>query len=202
MEVREMKPGIKNITINLIILDIGRPNKTMEGHDVRTCRVADRSGSINMSVWDEPGGLLQTGDIIRVTKGYTNIWKNCLTLYVGKGGDLQRIGDFCMVFSELPFMSEPQTEAQQQQQQQQQPAQPSAASQQAAPPAPSAPAGSGPPPALVGNHNGARDSRSAAGGHRGGGGGGWQAGRDPRNQPFGRSQPGRGRSGGDPRTKR
>ncbi|XP_043196063.1 SOSS complex subunit B1-B-like isoform X1 [Amphibalanus amphitrite] len=155
MEVREMKPGIKNITINLIILDIGRPNKTMEGHDVRTCRVADRSGSINMSVWDEPGGLLQTGDIIRVTKGYTNIWKNCLTLYVGKGGDLQRIGDFCMVFSELPFMSEPQTEAQQQQQQQQQPAQPSAASQQAAPPAPSAPAGSGPPPALVGNHNGA-----------------------------------------------
>ncbi|XP_043194872.1 SOSS complex subunit B1-B-like [Amphibalanus amphitrite] len=199
MEVREMKPGIKNITINLIILDIGRPNKTMEGHDVRTCRVADRSGSINMSVWDEPGGLLQAGDIIRVTKGYTNIWKNCLTLYVGKGGDLQRIGDFCMVFSELPFMSEPQTEAQQQQQQ---PAQPSAASQQAAPPAPSAPAGSGPPPALVGNHNGARDPRSAAGGHRGGGGGGWQAGRDPRNQPFGRSQPGRGRSGGDPRTKR
>jgi hypothetical protein len=25
----------------------------------------------------------------------------------GKGGDIQKIGEFCMVFSEIPFMSEP-----------------------------------------------------------------------------------------------
>lgn len=94
--------------MTLILLESGRPNKTKDGHDVRTCRVADRSGSMNMSIWDEPGEYLQPGDIVRVTKGYTQLWKHCLTLYVGKGGELQRVGDFCMVFSEVPFISEPQ----------------------------------------------------------------------------------------------
>jgi len=26
---------------------------------------------------------------------------------IGKGGDLQKIGEFCLIFSELPFLSEP-----------------------------------------------------------------------------------------------
>ena len=122
---------------------------------------------------------------------------------------------FCMVFSELPFMSEPQSESQQQQQQQQtqQPQQPqqqqqsqqpqqqpqqqpSALSQPQQPPPPSA---GSQPAAMAGSHNGARDPRSAAGGHRGGG---WQGGRDPRSQSYGRPQQGRGRSSSDPRSKR
>ena len=31
------------------------------------------------------------------------------TLIIGKGGDLQKIGEFCLLFSELPFLSEEQT---------------------------------------------------------------------------------------------
>jgi len=85
----------------------GRPNVTKDGHEVRSCKVADKSGSVNVSVWDEPGVLLQPGDLIRVSKGYVSVWKNCLTLYIGKGGEIQKIGEFCMVFSELPNMSEP-----------------------------------------------------------------------------------------------
>ena len=48
----------------------GRPNTTKDGHEVRTCKVADRSASINLSVWDEPGHYLQQGDICRLSKGY------------------------------------------------------------------------------------------------------------------------------------
>lgn len=98
-----------------IMLDIGRPNKTKEGHDVRACKVADKSASITMSVWDEPGEHLQPGDIVRLTKGYASLFKNCLTLYAGKGGGLTKIGEFCMVFNEVPFMSEPNPEFVQQQ---------------------------------------------------------------------------------------
>lgn len=47
----------------------GRVTKTKDGHEVRTCKVADRTGSISISVWDEVGGLIQTGDILRLTKG-------------------------------------------------------------------------------------------------------------------------------------
>lgn len=47
----------------------GRVTKTKDGHEVRTCKVADKTGSISISVWDEVGGLIQAGDIIRLTKG-------------------------------------------------------------------------------------------------------------------------------------
>ncbi len=68
--------------------------------------MADKTGAINLSLWDEPGKLIQSGDIIRMTKGYLNVWKGCLTLYVGKGGEFLKVGDFCLIFSEQPFLSE------------------------------------------------------------------------------------------------
>jgi len=49
---------------------LGKPTVTKDGHSVRTVKVADRTGAINMSVWDETGDQLQTGDICRITKGY------------------------------------------------------------------------------------------------------------------------------------
>ncbi|XP_038871982.1 SOSS complex subunit B1-like isoform X2 [Salvelinus namaycush] len=84
--VKDIKPGLKNLNVIFIVLETGRVTKTKDGHEVRTCKVADKTGSISISVWDEVGGLIQTGDIIRLTKG------------------------FCMVYSEVPNFSEPNLE--------------------------------------------------------------------------------------------
>ncbi|KAM3835910.1 SOSS complex subunit B2 [Diretmus argenteus] len=108
--LKDVKPGSKNLNIVFIVLEIGRVTKTKDGHEVRSCKVADKSGSISISVWDELGSLIQPGDIIRLTRGYASIWKGSLTLYTGRGGDLQKIGEFCMVYSEVPNFSEPSAE--------------------------------------------------------------------------------------------
>ncbi|XP_013870700.1 SOSS complex subunit B2 [Austrofundulus limnaeus] len=108
--IKDVKPGSKNLNIVFIVLEIGRVTKTKDGHEVRSCKVADKSGSIAISVWDELGGLIQPGDIIKLTRGYASIWKGCLTLYTGRGGDIQKIGEFCMVYSEVPNFSEPNAE--------------------------------------------------------------------------------------------
>uniref|UniRef100_H2LXT6 SOSS complex subunit B2 n=2 Tax=Oryzias latipes TaxID=8090 RepID=H2LXT6_ORYLA len=105
--LKDVKPGSKNLNIVFIVLEI-RVTKTKDGHEVRSCKVADKSGSIAISVWDELGSLIQPGDIIKLTR-YASIWKGCLTLYTGRGGDLQKIG-FCMVYSEVPNFSEPNPE--------------------------------------------------------------------------------------------
>uniref|UniRef100_A0A669Q7U7 Nucleic acid binding protein 2 n=1 Tax=Phasianus colchicus TaxID=9054 RepID=A0A669Q7U7_PHACC len=102
--------GLKNLNLIFIVLETGRVTKTKDGHEVRTCKVADKTGSINISVWDDVGNLIQPGDIIRLTKGYASVFKGCLTLYTGRGGDLQKIGEFCMVYSEVPNFSEPNPE--------------------------------------------------------------------------------------------
>ncbi|KAM4697810.1 SOSS complex subunit B2 [Rhinophrynus dorsalis] len=108
--IKDIQAGQKNLNVIFIVLEIGRVTKTKDGHEVRSCKVADKTGSITVSVWDEIGSLIQPGDIIRVTKGYASMWKGCLTLYSGRGGELQKIGEFCMVYSELPNFSEPNTD--------------------------------------------------------------------------------------------
>lgn len=105
--IKDIRPGMKNINVVFIMLEIGHPTKTKENREVRSCKVADQTGSINVSIWDAPGQLLVPGDIVRITKSYAAIWRNCLTLYTGKNGDVQKIGEFCMVFTEQPNMSEP-----------------------------------------------------------------------------------------------
>ncbi|XP_026098054.1 SOSS complex subunit B1-like [Carassius auratus] len=108
--VKDIKPGLKNLNVIFIVLETGRVTKTKDGHEVRSCKVADKTGSISVSVWDEVGDLIQAGDIIRLTKGYASVFKGCLTLYTGRGGELQKIGEFCMVYSEVPNFSEPNPE--------------------------------------------------------------------------------------------
>jgi len=68
VSVKDLRPGLKNLTMVLITLEIGKPSTTKDGHEVRSMRVADKTGSVNLSIWDEPGTLLQPGDIIRVQK--------------------------------------------------------------------------------------------------------------------------------------
>lgn len=105
--IKHIKPGLKNINVVFIVLDVGQATLTKENREVRNFKVADFSASINCSVWDDPGKLLCPGDIVRLTKGYASIWRNCLTLYSGKNGEIVKIGEFCMAFNEHVNMSEP-----------------------------------------------------------------------------------------------
>ncbi|KAK6165511.1 hypothetical protein SNE40_022428 [Patella caerulea] len=108
--IKDLRPGLKNINIMFIVLEIAKPTRTKDGHEVRSCKVSDKTGCVNISLWDELGEALQTGDICRLTKGYANVWKGSLTLYSSKFGDIVKLGEFCMQFSETPNMSEPNPE--------------------------------------------------------------------------------------------
>ncbi|XP_039281658.1 SOSS complex subunit B homolog [Nilaparvata lugens] len=100
-------PDSKNVNLTLIVLEVGNPTLLKDSREVRALKVADATACINMSLWDEPGKLLMPGDIVRMTKGYASIWRTCLKLYAGKNGNLDKIGEFCMVFYEQINMSEP-----------------------------------------------------------------------------------------------
>jgi len=104
--IKDLYPQAKNLQMKVIILHVGNSYKTKDGLEVRSCKVADKSGSINLSVWGDHGNYIQPGDILSLCRCYSVLFKNCLTLYVGKFGSLTKIGEFCMVFSETPDMSE------------------------------------------------------------------------------------------------
>ncbi|KAH9360194.1 hypothetical protein HPB48_020118 [Haemaphysalis longicornis] len=113
--IRDLKPGMRNLNLTFIVLEIQRFRTTRDGREVRTFKVADRSGSILFCQWDESGAYLEPGDICEVSKGYASLWRGRLLLYTGKHGAMKKVGDFCLEFSETPFMSEPIPELEQQQ---------------------------------------------------------------------------------------
>ncbi|KYN42280.1 SOSS complex subunit B like protein [Trachymyrmex septentrionalis] len=107
VQIKDIRAGQKNINVVFIVLEVSHPTITKENREVRTFKVADSTACMNVSIWDEPGQLLMPGDIVRLTKGYASVWRQCLTLYSGKNGDIQKIGEFCMVINEQVNMSEP-----------------------------------------------------------------------------------------------
>ncbi|XP_011701682.1 PREDICTED: SOSS complex subunit B homolog [Wasmannia auropunctata] len=107
VQIKDIRAGQKNINVVFIVLEVSLPTITKENREVRTFKVADSTACMNVSIWDEPGQLLMPGDIVRLTKGYASVWRQCLTLYSGKNGDIQKIGEFCMVINEQVNMSDP-----------------------------------------------------------------------------------------------
>lgn len=105
--IKDIKPGLKNVNVIFIVLEIGTSTVTKENREVRNFKVGDPTACINVSIWDEPGKLIQPGDIVKLTKGYASIWRHCLTLYSGKNGDILKMGEFCLTFNEQLNMSEP-----------------------------------------------------------------------------------------------
>lgn len=107
IHIKDIRPGLKNFSVTFIVLDVGQPVLLKENREVRTLKVADATACINLSLWDEPGAIIAPGDIIRLSKAYAGVWRNALTLYSGKNGDIDKIGEFCLVFNEQLNMSEP-----------------------------------------------------------------------------------------------
>lgn len=101
-----LKPGSQNLNLQVVVLDCVTKYTSKEKHEIRIFKVADKTGSINMCVYDEVGALLQPGDICRLTRCYAMIHKGHLILYIGRTGKLHKIGDFCALFSETPNMSD------------------------------------------------------------------------------------------------
>lgn len=105
--IKDLKSITKNVNVLFIVLEVSsRIATTKEGHEIRTCKVADRSACINFVLFGELGAHIQPGDICRLTRAYVGTWNGSMALYAGKGGELVKTGDFCMIFNENLNMSE------------------------------------------------------------------------------------------------
>ena len=103
--IKDLEPNQKSVSLQVIVLEVAKPTQTKDGHEVRTVRIADRTGSINLSVWNDHGAVLREGDILRLNGCFTQIWKNSLQVKIGNKGQILKQGEFMMLFSETPDMS-------------------------------------------------------------------------------------------------
>ena len=105
-KISDLRPCMNKINCIFVVLEkLVLVTQTKADASIHHCFVADQSGSIHLCAWDLQGESLQQGDIIRLLGGYCSIFKNSLVLYSGKYGQIEKIGEFMMSFSEVPNMS-------------------------------------------------------------------------------------------------
>ena len=91
----EDKASGVSIRVRAISKDEPRTVKTKDGkeHTVVDMRVGDRTGTVDLSLWDERIEEIDVGDIVDIENGYVSRFKGRLRLNIGKFGKLEKTED-------------------------------------------------------------------------------------------------------------
>jgi hypothetical protein len=120
-QIGQLRPGVRNLHCTFIILDkskfltsirlftfLAPPKQINNGSKVSTCKVADESGTINLTLWNEAAEYLCPGDVCSLKGGSTSIHRGCMSLATGKNSEILKTGRIITVHpvSLFPNMSE------------------------------------------------------------------------------------------------
>jgi len=93
MNIADLRNGMKRVSVEATVKEKGTPRQVMskfgtETYTVADAIVADESGSIKMTLWNEQIALVKVDDKIRVENGYVTSFKGEVQLNVGKFGKM------------------------------------------------------------------------------------------------------------------
>jgi replication factor A1 len=93
MNIAELKSGMKRISVEAKVVEKGTPRQVMsrfgtETYTVADAIVADESGKIKLTLWNEQIAQVKVDDKIKIENGYITSFKGEIQLNVGKFGKL------------------------------------------------------------------------------------------------------------------
>ncbi|MFA6022778.1 MAG: OB-fold nucleic acid binding domain-containing protein [Candidatus Pacearchaeota archaeon] len=92
MKISELKSGQGKANITATIKSIEEPrtfDKFGKQISVANAVIADESGEIKLTLWNQDIEKVKVGDIIKITNGYVNEFKGELQLTTGKFGKME-----------------------------------------------------------------------------------------------------------------
>lgn len=111
INIKDLRPQLSSFELIVIVVEMAPSSHiTKKGINVRNCKVADKTGSVNFSAWGDHCNVIKPGDILLLTRCYTVIFKGSLTVYLSKEGIVRKLDELCMLFSRTPDMSVPNSE--------------------------------------------------------------------------------------------
>ncbi len=94
MEIKDLKPKQNVEAIELEILELGLIRefaKFGKPGRVLTATAGDKSGKINLTLWNEQVESVTQGDRIKITNGFVTEWQGVLQITTGRNGSLEVI---------------------------------------------------------------------------------------------------------------
>src|SRR3990172_6041872 len=104
LNVKDLTENSKNVNATLKVIETGETKEIQSkfgAKRVSEVKVADATGCIILSLWDDQIGKIAVGDTISIQNGYISVVRNSMRLNIGKYGK--------MLLSEEP-LSEVNTE--------------------------------------------------------------------------------------------
>jgi len=95
VKVASLKPGLRNLSITVKIVNIGAPRTISSrrggrSHLVAEALVGDETGSVILTLWDAQIKKFKADDTINIENGYTTVFKGSLRLNTGKTGKIEK----------------------------------------------------------------------------------------------------------------
>jgi replication factor A1 len=93
MDIKDLRDGAKRVSIEAKVVEKGDVREVKSKFNDATYRivdavVADETGSIKLTLWNEQIEQVNVGDNIKIDNGYVTSFKGEIQLNVGKFGKL------------------------------------------------------------------------------------------------------------------
>jgi len=89
MKVKDVKPGMSNITLTVRVISVSKPRRVMTRYGeamVASALVADETGEITLTLWRNQVNIVKPDYIIRIEGAFAKKFRDKLELNVGKRG--------------------------------------------------------------------------------------------------------------------
>ena len=93
MNIKDLRNGMKRVDVEAQVTEKGNPREVMsrykdETYTVADAVVADETGSIKLTLWNEQIDQVKVNDKIKIENGYVTSFKGEIQLNAGKYGKL------------------------------------------------------------------------------------------------------------------
>ena len=93
MNIKDLRNGMKRVDVEAQVTEKGNPREVTsrykdETYTVADAVVADETGSIKLTLWNEQIDQVNVNDKIKIANGYVTSFKGEIQLNVGKYGKL------------------------------------------------------------------------------------------------------------------
>ena len=91
--IKELQDGMKRVSVEAQVVEKGDVREVKSRFKDETYRIvdailADESGSVKLTLWNEQIEMVNVGDKIKIDNGYVTSFKGEIQLNVGKFGKL------------------------------------------------------------------------------------------------------------------
>jgi replication factor A1 len=92
MKIAELRPGMRRVELKAKVIEISEPREVMTRFGdisrVATAVLADDSGTIKLTLWNENIDKVSVNNVIQIENGYMTTFKGENQLNVGRYGKL------------------------------------------------------------------------------------------------------------------